>query len=598
MEFILGKKRKIISNFNKKILKKFVNIEMPNEFILYYKKREDSKKDISYYYSQSKGIFLVILGRVFELQKNNLELFVRDIINLYSSCTDIVKRILDLDGDFITFIYSENNDYWQIYADRSGILPIYYTVDDGLMISSNASFLYKSKNDVRLESIYDFLCYGTQLGKYTWAEGVFLLQGGHWLECSQLQINEYVYYSFFYNQSENKNLIEKIYETYVKGIQKRINTVDELSDTWVFMSGGLDSRFLLAACNSINTGSVSCLCYGQECSEEVQIAKRASELHCNEFSYIEMCPRDFILSAEEYVDYTAGNDMVIQSGIINISRKIAKVHPRFMTGYAMDAILGGTFLNNEAINSNDRFSDFGEKNLKLLKMSVFTNDEFKDICKAGVYERFFLSKRGDFREIAEQYDEWKVQDIIQPFAVNNRAKRIVLQRELIPALYMDAEYPSLDRDFLEIASEIPAKERINHKFYRELFIKVAKDYCEIPYNNTTLPIIAPLELWKKGSDLESEKEKMFSEILHKTQGESGQYKHYYSDFNSWIRYDFSWKEFIEKYLFSKDTIITKRYFDKEKIRRLYVNNCLGIENNRSKLVYLVSLEIILRKFFV
>lgn len=574
----------------------FLEISMGSHAI-YLKGIEKTISYHDYNYDQKTETHALLIGRIYDEEIIEYNKPAYSLYNIYRDSG--IKGLAKVDGDFLFILYESNSDRFILVADKEGTYPIYYSCTNGLLISSNIEILVQELDEekVDISSIYDFLSYGTTLGDRTFSKEVKILNGGHWLTYQKKSIIIEKYYEFIYSEDmgSKKQLIEELGQSYINAIKKRIDR--DYKSICIFTSGGMDSRLLVAAINQLSESRVDCFSFGQVGASEVNIAREVSELNSNKFTHLTLEPEDFIENSYQYILYTGGMDMFPQSYIINIAKRLREEKNMFFNGFAIDALIGGTFINQKAIDSKDKFSDFVLDNKGVLKMNVFSEAELKQLCKKNVFEDFFSSNSNNLRIEAEKEDSHRVKDIIQPFGVKNRAKRVVMLRDTVPKRFLDVYYPSLDVDFLKAVSKIPASYRKNHEFYRAFFIEFAPEYSKIIYNNTNLPITAPIEYWKEGSEIEYNREKLYEKIMCATGNSRGEYyKHYYSDFNGYSRYNKLWRQYFDKYLLTDDAYIVKHYFDLDVIKQYYKEHIDSIKNHRQKLVYLLSLEMFFKVF--
>lgn len=508
---------------------------------------------------------------------------------ILSSLSSDFSSIYKLDGDFLLFLFHKSTQKYHIFADRIGILPCYYSFQrKGFIFTSYPRILFDnfSEDDIDLSSIHDFLCYGTLLGNHTFSQNVKCLNGGTYISIEKQTLSFTIDTQSVFKYSRNnyeydkQKLIKNISASYKNAVKKRISDLD-IEDSCIFLSGGLDSRLLLAAVNRLTPKRISCYTFGQVNSEEADIARRVSCVYGNPYTHIITSPQGFLNRTTEYITHTCGNDMFPQSYILNAIEQIPAKN--FMTGYILDVLLGGTFLDQQAVESSEKFSDFITQHPEKIKMNVFSNNDFDTLCSDN---HIFLNSKDNLYHTATMFDDCQVSEIIQLFGIYNRDIRLVLNREFVPGLYMHEEFPSTDIEFLNNVAKIPPEYKLDHAFYRELFLDFSPEYCEINYNNTGLPVSAPLNLWKKGTALESQREALFSEI----QKSNIYYPHFYSDFDGYSRYDKQWKSLFNKYLLSPSAYILK-WFKLEEIINLYNDHITLKKNNRKKLVYLLSLEL-------
>lgn len=540
-------------------------------------------------YDPEKQILYIKFGTIFYVKP---QLQLDKLIELYEE--QQLEQCFQVDGDFLFFVVNIRKQSICAVTHREGIMPVYYRrVGEHFVVTTACHVLFQDfdEQSVNWESVNDYLRFGCLLGEHTLSKNVRLIQGGSIATFSD-DVKIRRIHRFFY-EPEQKNvhdLMEEIWSSYLSAVRKRLDGVEK--DTCVFLSGGLDSRFLLGALNSVcETHRVAAYSFGQENSDEVFVAEQCAALLGNPFFHVRTNAEDFVSHAEEYERLTCGADVFQQGYIIGAAKQVNE--KQFMTGFVLDAILGGTFLNEESIMSDSKPSDFIKKNTKALKMNVFTKDELVDLSKDRNSAKLFEADTNHLTEETEKYDGIPVEDAIQAFGVENRAKNLVLWRETVPAKSLISSYPSTDLAFLQAVRKIPAKLRQNHSLYRELFNRFLPQYARIIYNNTIMPAIAPYEFWKQGAAIEGQREKAFAEfqkqynLMH---SEKIYYPHYYSDFEGYSRYNPSWLAFFDKYLGNPDAFIYQWLFEKKKVDALLNEHRIGQRSRRKQLVYLASLE--------
>lgn len=546
----------------------------------------------SVHYLQIENVFCILIGTIYDKTITSVE----HIYRKYQS--DGYRAVSNIDGDFV-YIEVRNDGTCIAITDHEGDIPLYYRViQKGLLLSTYCSDLFYdfSINSLNERSVNDFLRFGTLIGDETMHKDVFLLQGGSELTfCPDKGVYKIRHYKFHYQEEMRpiEEVAESVFKAYSYSVKKRIEGKEK--DTCIFLSGGMDSRLLLGVANQVSPlNKVSTVSFGQKHSEEVDVARSCARVLGNEFKWVELTPKDFIKNASLYLKMTCGGDMFPQSYIISAAQAIGK--SAFVTGFALDAYMGGTFLSDDAIKSDQNLDDFLKDHLGLLKMNVFSKDELLQLTKEGIKTPFLFGNETILEE-AKRWHGISVKDCIQAFAIDNRAKRCVALREITPGYYMQRVNPSSDIEFLKAVSSIPAEYRINHRFYHGMFLKYVSEYANIPYNNTTLPVSAPVEMWKKGSANEAIREKLYAEFMaeyNKIHEEKLYYPHYYSDFDGYSRYDVDWMKLFNDNLLNPDAVIVNLWFDKSKIAELYQDHIQGRKNNRKKLIFLTSLEIFLK----
>ena len=503
--------------------------------------------------------------------------------------------IYSIDGEFVCGSINLRTEQVVVISEREGLIPLYYRMEDsGLTITTDCSLCFHDfrLGDCDYRALNDYLRFGCLIGSETLSKKVRKLIGGSFAVFTDGRVEVKRIHRFFYQDTTDdlEYLIPSVSKAYRNAITKRISGKE--CNTCIFLSGGLDSRFLLAETNKAFPGIVSTYCFGQPYSDEVKIAKKCAEVGNNSFKWIALTPESFVRHAEEYERFVCGADMFPQGYILEAVQKISEDY--FLTGFALDAYLGGTFLSQEAIEFNGCLSEYVSTHRKQMKMDVFSKTELQEMSKNTEIASIFDYDDSGLIEDAKNYDSIPVKDSIQAFAIENRAKNLVLLREIVPAKYKDCFHVSCDISFQKTIAHISATFRINHRFYHELFIREAPEYAGIIYNNTQLPVFSPTCRWNEGRRLEEEREKLYEIMIKEyntTHADRIYYPHFYSDFNGYSRYDSSWLSLFVSYLFADDSVVLNNLFNREKVRKIYEEHIRGTANRRKELVYLTSLEV-------
>ena len=555
--------------------------------------------DTNHYFSsvdKEKGLLYICWGSVYTIPDGN------DLMHYLIECYHKGPKYFlnNVDGDLLFFVVDKNG-VLSVITDRVGIMPIYHRMyEHDFVMSTDLPLLMQdfTKEDLDFDALNDFLHFGTMLGCYTMSKKVKLLQAGKQLTREEGVISEQMHFILHHNDTDytEDQLLDMLENSIYSAIKKRFKGKED--GLCMLMSGGMDSRMLLAAINKVLDKKIALFTFGQRYAEEVDVARKCAEVNGNPFRWIKLTPKDFLTNATQYEVMTGGGDMFPQSYVISAVQQFGM--KRFTSGAILGPIFGGTFLNDAALQAKGTLKEYLSSNHGLLKMGVFKTDELQSLLKEDRTIRD-LFKVGDtnLQEIAEMFDGVSIANGIQSLTMYTRSLRLVFLRDTIPSHFLDSSYILNDIDFLKAISNVPARFKANHYLYQKLFMRIAPEYAAIPYNNTTLPISSPISMWKDGTKGEYQRELLYEKIIkdyNTTHEDKMYYPHFYSDFNGYSRYDNDWKDFFNEYLFKPNSYIYE-WFDIEKVKEMYESHLLGEVNHRKRLVYLVSLELFLRSVY-
>lgn len=583
MKFILSRKKLNSKLYRKKNLKITIN----SEFELLFFSGKTSYYDIKTY--EDEKFFNIVIGSIFNDDYNN------DNIKYLSHVKD--RDIFNIDGDFIYIKYYKKRKSIKIYSHNEGLIPLYYNNSiDSFMITNFPSFMFNSKNKytLNLSGIYEFLRYGSLIGNNTFFKEIKYLQGGTVLEVNE-SISKRKLYNFFHKKQgvikQNINQIMKdIYFSHCNAVKKRIPK--ESKKVGLMLSGGMDSRYLLSILNDIvGSNNVICFTFGQKDSHEVNVALKVAKVNNNKIYKIELKRKDFIKNADNVSKLILGEDVLVQSYIYDVAKFMSKHVDCFFTGQVIEGHIGNTYFDKKILlNKEEKEYDFFMKNSYKSKMSILSLNEIIKLLP-NLKSKIENYEHNIKIEIEENYPK-TAETSHASFCINNRVKRLLFHREVLPGFSLDYINPNFDLQLLKNFSKVPLKHRTDRRFYHNLM----KKYCDpklmdIEYHQTKMPLSKSFDLWQKESEKEAMNEKKFEKIMEKHNNKNIEklyYRHFYSDFNGYLRYDEDWKTNFENLVIEYKYKIKQKLFNDKYLKKIKDDFLLGKNQNRKKLLYIYT----------
>lgn len=236
---------------------------------------EGGKKSV---YEDSRYI-VGIAGKIF----CDLDLLsAKDISLLYSKYgTDFIKN---LKGIFSIVIYEKEEKRLILMNDKLGLYPIYTYLDDKYFIfctESEPIIKISKKKELNYDGIAEFFVYGYNLGGKTFVKGLNNLEPATVLTYLDGEVGEKRYFEF--DVKEKQGLSEKEYcENLLNSFQNAIRIMcNNQKDVYSFLSGGLDTRFIVANLLTLKKSITAFTSYSV--SKEEADAGYAREI-CREFN--------------------------------------------------------------------------------------------------------------------------------------------------------------------------------------------------------------------------------------------------------------------------------------------------------------------------
>ena len=170
-------------------------------------------------------------------------------------------------------------------VDRIRSIPLFYTKTDAqFIISDDADYIRDQVNPLFNKKIgAEFLVTGYVTGHESLFEGIYQICGGEYLSYSGTEgrADTSLYHRFwhegFYPDSE-EDLLKHIDKVFVQVFRQLIaSTKGKGMQIVVPLSGGLDSRIIVAMLKRLGVDDVICFSYGQKGSYEAEISKKVAE---------------------------------------------------------------------------------------------------------------------------------------------------------------------------------------------------------------------------------------------------------------------------------------------------------------------------------
>tara|TARA_X000000368_G_scaffold45614_1_gene32728 strand:+ start:806 stop:2422 length:1617 start_codon:yes stop_codon:yes gene_type:complete len=223
--------------------------------------------------------------------KDNLSELLKKIIKIkLTENIDEISR--NISGNFSLFFTDQKNTI--VIVDRIQSYSIFYYKHKDYIYFSNDVFLLKNKFNVceinRFEKL-NFKMSGYTFGNNTLYNDLFKMQAGEYFLINNMSNKFYhnSYYSFFNNKKINlpkKDLIEKLDSINKKTFLKLIETLNG-RQVVIPLSGGLDSRAILAFLIKYKYDNIRTYTYGVKGFNEISYAKKIARKVNIEWDYVE-----------------------------------------------------------------------------------------------------------------------------------------------------------------------------------------------------------------------------------------------------------------------------------------------------------------------
>jgi len=557
-------------------------------------------------FNEDRNICIFMYGKVYDYERKVSELKSRgheftvgnDADFCLHSYEEYGKNFVNsLNGSFVLTIYDLKRKRVIIANDRYGFRPLYYSVsDDKLLFASEVKAILEDKafkKELNDETIADFFAFGEILGNKTFFKGIETLPPASVLTYDGGNISMEQYWDFNYEPDyrlSEDEIVDQLVLTFTKAVEIRMR--DNLR-YGISLSGGVDSRTVLAAISKSQRHSVTAFTFGLPGCDEIKIAQRVAKEAGVNHLIIELDADELLPYGEEVVRLSDGMDTIAVSFLPYAFDRVREQVDVFLQGLGLDVLLGGLYLNRQMLSAKtveDLIANY-------LNTRLFSHTMMSKLFVSSTYHRKIEDVLVNSIKCAfEQIIGERPVDKRDSFMLRNHMRRFTILGSVITRNKTEEATPALDNKFIDLVSQIPLYLRFNHRIHRKFFIKLAPELAAIPYQQTMVRADAPLMVWRLGEAYQSYKERIKKEIWRLTRGKIYlPNKRDYVNFDEWLRLNEKWRGLVRRLLLDEKACYHD-YLNREYIETLIKEHEAGKVDRSQQLAYLATFELFLRLF--
>lgn len=408
-------------------------------------------------WQQSGNLFL--LGSVF--LKNELKdaAALEAMVAAYDTPKALSTFLDQLSGSF-GLVYKKGNLFWAA-VDNVRSLPLFYTpsgakLSDSLSLSGSGSVHWALVDD--LTSLEFIQGESTVFNDWRQLEaGKFL-----WMDMGHLQVHTYYSHlrlqdsdlGFSELNGEFSKVIEQMTTRFVRYLDGRPVAIP--------LSGGMDSRFVLAMLKKVNYPSITAFTYGQAKGHEAQVAQQVCSTLDIPWQFIEYNPALFKKALDKewdsYMAYASNGVSVPQEQEYFAFMELKNRLPEdtvICPGFSGD-VQAGSFLPNEFYRKKWQKTPITSTQYISERLTRFV-DHGKVVTKVSDEEN------EGFSSFYSEIEEWVLRERVSKYVVNG-----VRCYEFFG---FDWYLPLWDTDFVRFWNSVPADFRLDKRLYIEVLNK-------------------------------------------------------------------------------------------------------------------------------
>jgi len=403
-----------------------------------------------------------------------------DVVRLFSSVLEdshtdhdsLKTLLLTLNGNFALAL--ETPRYIFCTVDRVRSIPLFYAVNgDEALFSDDANHL-RDRLDPPFneENGAEFLVTGYVTGPDTLFDGISQLQAGEYLVYDKAdgslitQFYHRFWHENFFSDSEEE-LLNRLDEVFVRVFQRLIESTKGRQIV-VPLSGGLDSRIIVAMLKRLGAEDVICFTYGKKGNREAEISRQVAEALGYRWYFVGYTRERLYDSyhsdgMQRYLEY-GGNLVslpVIQDFLaVKVLKDEGKIRGDavFVPGHSGDMLAGSHIPLDYNQPQTYTFEKFLEDSLKK-HYNLWKWDKTE---LGSLFEGKIRKSAGDI----SVHDNESCANAIELFNFNERqAKFIVNSVRVYEFFGYQWRIPLWDAELIDFFSNVNLEQRIQQKLY-------------------------------------------------------------------------------------------------------------------------------------
>lgn len=416
--------------------------------------------------ASAHGVSVYVDGEIFAYPKSGTEnnTYAQQVLSSYTT-DQLHKLIFNTDGIFIIIIFDSVKKQLLLITDRFGLKPFYVAEQNGAFFFAPEvkcfSYFSSFQLKVRKEHVECFLTLGHFLGSGTWLESVYLAEPAtvytyRWQEQS---LKTEMYWSWGKIRRSNLTLSDAADE-----LGQRLDTTFNNQfggnfRTGIGLSGGLDSRCLLAAVHNRNPVTYT---FGIEKSADVAVARQVARVANVKHHYFDLKIDHWLQRRFSGVWKTDGMLNMYHMHYSHLMNELPKWFDVNLSGFLGDVVIGGSYLKKEG----------------------------KSFVNRAVNESIAAHYFGNFASQSNYKNSYFDTERVDPFVIYNRGRRLIGMGAEEANKTIPQRLPFMSVPLMEFAYSLPDELRADSKVYDlALLRKYPAFYKNIPNASKGVPII-------------------------------------------------------------------------------------------------------------
>jgi len=425
------------------------------------------KQEIGYSYLETEQYLIILDGDIFSIAGKDTTEPLQAILDAYKK-NQLSDLLAEINGYFCLLIHDKSEERVQLISDRFGIKPLYLAYENQELIGFSSEFKAlalhpTSKLNIDRDALRVFTELGHMFNQSTWFEGIKRLAPASIVSIDTVSgtMETALYWQWGKIEPNSEISFEeatdKLYQVFDKAVSRCMKSIKQPTLA-VTLSGGLDSRAILAAATKHFKGKISTYTFGHPSCEDAIIAKRVAEVAGVSNTLRTIDQKNWFEGRNKGVWKTDGMFNVLHMHALGSVPEISQESNYLLNGYVGDAVLGGSLLL----------------------------DGFQD---QGVSKEIATKKYPELSQLVDLNPDYFSGNKYDPLFIYNRGVRFTSAGTDLISGQLHNLKPFMDNDLIEFIYSVPDSYRKKSRLYNAMLLKYYPEYFkDIPWQQTGKPI--------------------------------------------------------------------------------------------------------------
>jgi len=444
------------------------------------------------FFMDANGALSLLAGEPLLRDRETTSNRLQDLTTIHEQCLKNNSNILrEADGTFCVVHYQPQTGALSLIADKLGIRPLYFWIDDNLVVFASTLRILEDfplvPKKMDLRAVTEIVALGVPLADRTPYAGICLLKAAEIVQVTEEGTSRSCYWRWDEIKTESDPepvRLATVYDRFQAAVRRR-NRSD--GATAAYLSGGLDSRCIVAA-----------LCHNGVRVRTVNFARPGTQDYYFGNDFAEM-----IGSMHESLPKERGDRIPDYSSLMAKALRGPDYdqwpgeRPRLVwSGEGGSVMLGQVYLSESIValmragNIDDAIEDYLQRGQvhvspKLFRAQILEN--LRDVIRQGLRE-----------ELDELHGEDAGRNFYLFLAHNDQRRKLMGHFENIDLHRLEFQLPFFDGGFLAAVMATPLDWCLRHRFYIKWLSLFPPAVSTVPWQaypgHEPCPLPVPTEL--------------------------------------------------------------------------------------------------------